>query len=165
MNHEENSAPGESVFKHLYTYSSRRSAIVRVGKMCLKALGISMLPLLPVDRIVREADAQSNPCSSWFLCAIYGRLCGAANCSCGTTNSCPSCATSGSFWQKCCQYGSGYSTVQYIDCCSSSQTCVNSCSTCPFALMESKSQLGAEELCSTSVPMSRSNLVVHKWAQ
>jgi hypothetical protein len=91
----------ESIVDHtlraLYTSSSRRSALASLGRACLKLLGISMLPLLPVDRIVKPAMAQSI-CTSNYLCGIWGRLCGNGCVGCGTSMVCSSCSAAGSSW-------------------------------------------------------------------
>jgi len=41
---------------------------MKLGRGILKALGISLLPVLPLERI---ADAATD-CGLWFLCGIYG---------------------------------------------------------------------------------------------
>ena len=53
---------------------SRKAFVVRCGRIVLRAVGVSFVSFLPVDRIVQTADAQSN-CSDWSLCGIYGTMC------------------------------------------------------------------------------------------
>jgi hypothetical protein len=113
----------------LYTSSSRRSALASLGRACLKLLGISMLALLPVDRIVKPAMAQSI-CSSNYLCGIWGTLCASGCQGCGTTTSCSSCSTAGGSWTACCPNGSGTTLVTYIDCCTNVQSCAAACAVC-----------------------------------
>ena len=54
---------------------TRRGVLSRVGRMLLRITGVLIVPLLPVDRMVPDAEAQA-PCSNWRLCGLYGRLCG-----------------------------------------------------------------------------------------
>ena len=103
---------------------SRRSVISRLGKAALSALGVSVLPLLPTDRIVRTAEAQTGGCHIWQLCGIWGRLCNTCRCCHGTVQACPSCTYQGSFWASCCPvrtaggaFTGEYRTVKYTDCC------------------------------------------------
>lgn len=110
---------------------SRRSMIARVGKFAFGLLGVSLVPLLPLDRIVvTEANAQSgwgSGCKKWELCGIWGRLCNKCNCRCETgpgADECPSCTIKGQFWASCCNVRdangnptTSWLTVKYIDCC------------------------------------------------
>ena len=117
----------EGMLKELYTSSSRRSFVVRCGTSILRLLGISLLPVLPLVRIAKGQSA----CGAWFLCGIFGRLCTCTGCG-GTTQSCPSCATKGSFWQECCLQSCEQFSIQYIDCCTNSSSCYTPCSNCEF---------------------------------
>src|SRR5947199_6540631 len=101
----------ERLLKRLYVSTSRRSWLVGIGRSVLKVMGVSMLPLLPVDRIVTPADAQtSGPCDYWFLCGIYGCVCDCSACG-GTHVTCPSCATKSSgYWDECCLNAGQYWT-------------------------------------------------------
>ena len=123
----------ESALRALYVASSRRSLLVKIGRGVLKAVGISMLPLLPIGRIVTPAQAQGSVCTTWFLCGIYGRVCNCSSCG-GTLLVCPSCASQDSgYWQACCEDGHGSTwPVNYYDCCTTDSTCVSNCAQCTF---------------------------------
>jgi hypothetical protein len=118
----------EALLKRLYASSSRRSFVMRCGRFILKVLGISLLPVLPIER---NAEAQTE-CDGWYLCGIWGRLCQCSGCG-GTYMSCPSCSSLGpSFWTECCMQSCIIYTVTYRDCCSNSQTCQSNCASCTF---------------------------------
>jgi hypothetical protein len=106
--------------------TSRRGLLAAGGRLFLKALGVSLLPLLPFDRTFAQAGG-GNPtdqdCSDWQYCGIHGFFCQAC---CGGgpyITSCPPCTNqqTTTFWSVCCccpgcNKGQGY-TVKYIDCC------------------------------------------------
>jgi hypothetical protein len=103
---------------------SRRSMISRLGKAALTALGVSVVPLLPLDRIMRTAEAQGTDCNLWQLCGIWGYRCTRCRCCEGTQQVCPRCMYEGHFWATCCPMRSSdgtflgkYMTVKYTDCC------------------------------------------------
>jgi methylamine dehydrogenase light chain len=122
----------ESLLQRLYETSSRRSALTKIGRTLLKIAGISLIPVLPLDRIIPKAEAQAPICDHWWYCGIDGWLCTCAACGGGAT-SCPSCTTQGSSWCVCCYSGSVYTWMCYIDCCTDSQTCANNClNNCQF---------------------------------
>jgi hypothetical protein len=129
----------EGLLKTLYERSSRRSAFTKIGTALLRIVGISILPVLPIDRIVSPVLAQSDPCSRWYYCGIYGRLCNCTGCGGGVTT-CPSCASMGSFWTGCCQQGSGLTQVSYIDCCSTDSRCAGNCANCKFCTGSGKQE-------------------------
>ena len=98
--------------------SSRRGILAAVGKFALRLAGLSILPLLPVDR----AFAAVGNCSGdWRLCGIFGWFC--KDC-CNDTASlfaCPSCTNVGSSWSACCCSYQSCTTscylMSYTDCC------------------------------------------------
>jgi len=111
---------------------SRRSMLVRVGKFVFSILGVSALPLLPVDRIVRMVEAQGSGCHKWQLCGIWGRLCTTCSCCAGTQQFCPRCTYQGGFWATCCPVRTAtgeltgeYRNVKYTDCCGQQGTIAN----------------------------------------
>lgn len=93
--------------------------LARVGKLALGALGVALLPNLPLDR-TSVVEAQGG-CYDWRLCGIYGNLC--ANCCGGTASifTCPSCTTRGySSWTSCCPTDGSACVgkmISYWDCC------------------------------------------------
>jgi hypothetical protein len=79
--------------------SSRRGLLAIVGKFALRLDRLSMLPLLPVDRVFA---AVADCALDWRLCGMWGRFC--KDC-CNQTASlynCPTCTLQGSFWSFCC---------------------------------------------------------------
>jgi hypothetical protein len=94
--------------------TSRRGLLVKLGRLSLAALGVSMFQeLLPIGR--DQAKAQV-PCSGWTLCGFCGHQCGCPNCS-GDNSQCPNCACIGGQWSQCCCINpSGCYNVTYADC-------------------------------------------------
>jgi hypothetical protein len=110
-----------NVLRDLTRYSSsRRGFLTRLSKLALLALGIKMVPLLPLDRAIPIANAQHEPCTDWHLCGIFGRPCTW----CGShQNYCPTGTYDGSdngYWVACCQGN----TIAYKDCCKNVGTVV-----------------------------------------
>lgn len=109
--------------------TSRQGFLAQVWRMALWVLGISLAPILPVDRLVKDAEACTS-CSNCLLCNICGTLCG---CYGGGLYDCPPCAGGGNSWGGCCACGTSRYIVNYIDCCTSQPSlCVPSgtCSHC-----------------------------------
>lgn len=89
----------ESLTRSIAQRTSRRSFLARLGKVIL---GAAAIPLLPVDRVARNANAadQKKPakknvnddltCDYWKYCAIDGFLC---TCCGGDSHDCPPGAT------------------------------------------------------------------------
>src|SRR5215475_10335715 len=103
---------------------SRRGVVARLGSALLGALGVTLLPNLPLDRRF-VVDAQTGDCATdWQLCGIYGYLCKpcCGNGSGGLTE-CPSCSARGTefSWSKCCPEPStcppSGKNITYWDCC------------------------------------------------
>src|ERR1700685_4759353 len=91
---------------------SRRSVMVTFGKIVLRVLGISLVPLLPLDRRF-TLEAQAGTCSASQTCGMCGYFCKSC---CGSTSvysTCPSCLTKRGSWSGCC----GTVTYVYTDCC------------------------------------------------
>lgn len=94
---------------------SRRGLLGSVGRLALKVAGISVLPILPVDR----AFAQFTCGGDWQLCGMHGYFCKAC-CGHGAQYaSCPSCTTQGQYWTGCCAPDDCTQpvTIRYFDCC------------------------------------------------
>ena len=109
--------------------TSRANFLQVVGKSVLKAVGIAMLPFLPVNRVV-EACANCPPgtgCKQWFLCMIYGEYCGGNACPAGTSQG-------SSYWVGCCTESTTNCpthTVRYYDCCTTTGAqCPSGCIQC-----------------------------------
>lgn len=105
---------------------SRRGVLARVGKLILSALGLSIVPHLPIDRSF-TVEAQGDDCCLWQLCGINGYLCNTCCGNSGSLSNCPSCTgmvTGNNSWTKCCidpsVCGSGL-LVYYTDCCTPNQ--------------------------------------------
>lgn len=103
---------------------SRKGFVVRLGKVVLRAVGISFVSALPVNRIWQFAEGTNPPggCQTWSLCGIFGTSCCSSCTGGGGISSCPSCATRGtSFWNACCVQSccDDCYSINYYDCCSS----------------------------------------------
>lgn len=96
--------------------TSRRGLLARVGTLALKAAGLSLLPMLPVDR----AFAQFTCAGDWQTCGMHGFFCKACCGGAASYASCPACTNTGSYWVGCCHApnscGAG-TTIRYFDCC------------------------------------------------
>jgi len=106
--------------------SSRRGFLAYLGKIIL---GSMVLPLLPVERVVRSADAQMSygeragdpndplSCDYWRYCGFDGNLCG---CCGGSASECPpGTIMSPTSWVGTCKDptdGKEY-IIAYRDCC------------------------------------------------
>lgn len=98
---------------------SRRGWLAKLGNIAMKIAGVSLVPLLPVDR----AQAQTPTCGDWRLCGIFGNVCQTCCASGGSATVCPICTTKGAnWWYKCCTDNSTCPPVSryinYYDCCS-----------------------------------------------
>jgi hypothetical protein len=112
-----------------YERTTRAGFLSRVGGIALRALGITLAPLLPVSRMTTTALAD-GPCDPFFLCGIYGRPCKCEGCN--TDYTCPDCAAIGFKWTACCTDKDGKKhLVEYPDCCGN-QDCANKCKDCTF---------------------------------
>jgi hypothetical protein len=133
MNDTSNLRPtiSERLAVQFYHRTSRKDFLTQTGRQILKCLGITLLPLLPINRIVQPALAQGTYCNStWYLCGIWGRLCNCSACTGGSLSHCPSCAVSDAYWDDCCYQGTTGVGIRYYDCCATVQECPFSCSTC-----------------------------------
>jgi hypothetical protein len=99
--------------------TSRRGVLAAGGRILLRIAGVSLLPLLPVDRVF--ASAIPNCDDDWEYCGIYGAFCKAC---CGHTgyeiDVCPPCLYKASSWTVCCCNACGSKQgryVSYSDCC------------------------------------------------
>jgi hypothetical protein len=90
--------------------SPRRGFIALLSKFILTTLGISFVPLMPLDRSVK-AQQYCPECGALELCGINGRLCTA--CPNGSCYNCPDGTSLGGYWSKCC----GAFEYAYYDCC------------------------------------------------
>jgi methylamine dehydrogenase light chain len=112
----------EESTRSLARRSSRRSLLASLGRLLT---GAALLPLLPIDRGYRAAQAEeakaapngAGNCQYWKHCAIDGYLCA---CCGGTSSSCPpGTAPSPITWIGTCHNpgdGRDY-IISYNDCC------------------------------------------------
>jgi hypothetical protein len=115
---------------------SRKGFFARFGRLVLTIVGVSFVPILPVDRIVRDAEACDPTCAStWYLCGLCGTLC-CSGCTGGASyQTCPSCTTQGPgpAWSFCCVTGSTCNQINYLDCCTQNPgtcSCPGTCLSC-----------------------------------
>ena len=112
---------------------SRRQLLTRTWRLILSVLGISLIPVLPVDRAIRNAEARSEACNDWRNCGLCGVSC--ADCG-GSIGGCPSACSqtlASSGWEACCCNDTGFCRmIQFRDCCTSSPSACQSCLTAEF---------------------------------
>lgn len=99
---------------------SRRGLLATVGKAALRLAGLSILPMLPVDRAFA---AVGNCATDYRLCGMCGNFCKDCCSQTASLYSCPSCTQVGSSWSACCCTSSCPSTcrmISYTDCCGTS---------------------------------------------
>jgi methylamine dehydrogenase light chain len=116
----------ESLTRAVAQRTSRRSFLARLGKVIL---GAAAIPLLPVDRVARNANAADEKksarknvnddltCDYWKYCAIDGFLC---TCCGGDSHDCPpGAAPSPTSWVGTCHNPGDNRDyiVSYRDCC------------------------------------------------
>lgn len=128
---------------------SRRSMLMKVGRIVLRLSGLALIPLLPVDR--RFAVSAQSGCS-WQTCGMCGALCNTCCNSSGGYSQCPTCTgmVKAADWGLCC-YNSGSCTgtfFTYSDCCSSS----SSASSCQGTLCQTACYPGFPAYCDGQHP-------------
>ena len=115
----------ESLSRMIAQRTSRRNFLAWIAKI---TLGTAAIPLLPVDRVARHADAAQKPvdinddttCDYWKYCAVDGFLC---SCCGGGSHDCPPGATpSPTSWVGTCHNPNDKKDyiVSYRDCCGKS---------------------------------------------
>jgi hypothetical protein len=101
--------------------TSRRGLLAAGGRLFLKALGISMLPLLPLYRVFAQGAPTQNCKGDWQYCGQHGNFCNACCGAAAGITSCPPCTNqeTGDAWNSCCCCPGcqGGFTILYIDCC------------------------------------------------
>jgi hypothetical protein len=140
----EHEQPGSKLDKWIADYLlrqsdtlSRRSMLARIGRVVLGLSGLSLIPLLPVDR--RFAVSAATGCS-WETCGMCGYLCVTASTCCSGTGGyakCPTCsgmATEAS-WGKCCYPCTNScctgTMFSYSDCCTTNSANASQCKGTP----------------------------------
>jgi hypothetical protein len=106
--------------------SSRRGVLSKIGRILLRIAGVVVLPLLPVNRIVSNLQAQGT-CGEWLYCGMCGTQCG---CCGGGWTACPTGCPGSGMWSCCCYDGDKGYIINYIDCCEQGTACA-SCNGCP----------------------------------
>jgi hypothetical protein len=101
--------------------TSRRGMLAAGGRLFLKALGISLFPLLPVYRVFAQGPPTQNCKGDWQYCGQHGNFCTSC-CGVGAlATSCPPCTKAQTTWAWheccCCPGCQGGYTIAYIDCC------------------------------------------------
>jgi hypothetical protein len=122
------------ILSDLAKKSTRRGVLAGMGRFLLRITGVVIIPLLPVDRIVPDASAQSG-CGLWSLCGMCGTLCTCTGCG-GSLGACPTGCPSSGMWSCCCAVNSmDCRTVHYYDCCEQGTACsaCNGCQQCSNA--------------------------------
>jgi hypothetical protein len=103
--------------------TSRRGLLAAGGRLFLRALGISIFPLLPLYRVVAQGGPPTQNCKGdWQYCYQHGNFCTAC---CGGSSpwitTCPPCTNQRTdqawHWCCCCPGCQGGYTISYIDCC------------------------------------------------
>ena len=95
----------------------RRTVLSKLSSLFLAALGVAVLPELPVDR--RSTVEASTTCSAWQLCGLFGNICDYCGGTTlppgvGTCGTCPNGIPMGSdFWTMTCNG----CLFEYRDCC------------------------------------------------
>ena len=112
-----------TILSTLSQQGARRGFLAQSGKLILSLLGVSVITLLPEDRIVPKAQASS--CSNWYLCGLCGRTC---DCCAGDDFHCPYGTQQYGNWSCCCSNNGVRTRVYYSDCCNGNVTC--NCTSC-----------------------------------
>lgn len=97
--------------------TSRRGLFAMAGRLLLRIIGVSLVPLLPVDRVF----AQAQNCNDPTYCGQWGNFCAACCGQSAQVSSCPACLYPGAAWSACCCFPAcpqpvGH-CVSYQDCC------------------------------------------------
>jgi hypothetical protein len=104
--------------------STRRRVFSTMGRILLRITGVTIVPLLPINRMVSEAEAQGVDCNLPEFCGMWGRTCQCTG-SGGYDNACPNGCPRGGSWADCCWNeadGINYH-YRYYDCCESGSMC------------------------------------------
>ena len=112
--------------------STRRDIISRIGRILLVITGVTLYPLLPVDRMVPKTEA-NGPCDDYTSCGMCGRSCYCTGCS--NDGTCPSGCPASWRWLFCCWDAqmANYFQFAYWDCCETGSNCTGCNDTnCPW---------------------------------
>jgi len=134
---------------------SRRGTLARAGRILLRLSGVTLIPLLPLDRRF-EVDAADRSESGddlapgedrplvrrkvhycrWWTCGMCGTFCSTTCCGgTGGTSKCPSCsgamyqdgAWTGCCYDSCTTSCSNATRYAYYDCCATTGTLARQC--------------------------------------
>lgn len=108
---------------------SRRSGLMKIGRILLRLSGLTLIPLLPVDR--RFVVSAQYGCN-WQTCGMCGVLCNTCCNNSGGYSKCPTCSgmVTASAWGACCYEQAGDcsgNTFLYSDCCTQNSNDAQSC--------------------------------------
>lgn len=81
---------------------SRRGILAGVARVALKVVGVTAVPLLPVDRALAQQGGSVLGCFDWRMCGIHGFFCNACCGGPASYWSCPSCTHADGAWSLCC---------------------------------------------------------------
>lgn len=103
---------------------SRRGLLSRAWQFALSLAGLSLVPVLPVDRAFAQGI---TGCSDWRMCGIHGFFCKACCGGGASYTTCPSCTSMGGAWTGCCKHvidecTSECKQISYADCCGGDAT-------------------------------------------
>lgn len=107
--------------------TSRRGLLAAGGKLLLRLLGVSLIPLLPFDRAFGQLSPPTQNCKGdWQYCGQHGNFCKACCGQGAAIVACPVCTNTRDSWHECCccpgcNGGNGYN-VHYVDCCGTTGT-------------------------------------------
>jgi hypothetical protein len=124
---------GANIVAHFDQRLSRRSVVRATERLLLTALGVMVVPEMPLLQKYSKTKAMDPSCNChpWYLCGIYGTLCcQSASCASGCNTGCPQGGVASSYWTACCSDGTSNHLIYYYDCCQGIGQGLD-CDTCP----------------------------------
>jgi len=118
---------------------SRRGMLRKMGSVLLRLSGLTLIPLLPIDRRF-QVSAVTHHCR-WQTCGMCGNVCSTTCCGGGgSLYACPSCsgrmhkdgAWGGCCYDSCTTNCTGGTSFMYADCCATNTTDQSMCKSAEF---------------------------------